>query len=151
MATVAPEETAAFAARHESHFAVRLDRGVSPEGGTTAVQKVPVTLSSSQRTELRALLERARLDTRAEVLKFVSTFRADERERWQAFDQAIDRGESVLDFDLEAFRLLPDGDPRAFVRAEWKVAGQPAYVVGAWVRVASTLALEHADARAGGC
>jgi hypothetical protein len=146
MVTVQQEEAGAFAIRHESHFSVRLDRGAPPELRTTAVQRVPLTLSSSQQTELLGLLERARLDTRPEVLKFVSTFDADQRERWRALDQAIGRGESVLDFDFEAFRLLPDGDPRAFVRAEWTVGGQPAYVVGAWVRVGSALTAEHVDA-----
>jgi hypothetical protein len=146
MVAVAPEEASTFAARRESHFVVRPDRGTPPESGATPVQRVPLMLSSSQQTQLRALLERARLDTRPEVLKFVSTFQTEQRDRWQALDQAIRRGESVLDFDFEAFRLLPDGDSRAFVRAEWKVGGQPAYVVGAWIRVGSVLTTEHADA-----
>jgi hypothetical protein len=45
-------------------------------------------------------------------------------------------------FDIRAFRLTPDGAPRLFVRARWKLENAPVFLMTAWLR-AETLTLEE--------
>jgi hypothetical protein len=40
----------------------------------------------------------------------------------------------VLDYDIRAFRLTPDGVPRLFVRARWKLADAPVFLMTAWFK-----------------
>jgi len=44
------------------------------------------------------------------------------------------RGEGTLDYDMRAFRLSPDGAPRVFVRARWKLANAPVFLMSAWFK-----------------
>ena len=54
---------------------------------------------------------------------------------WLHADQGLTRGEGALDYDLHAYRLTPDGDPRLFVRARWRLDGATAFLMSAWFRV----------------
>ena len=56
---------------------------------------------------------------------------------WLRADRALTRGEGVLDYDLRAFRLTPDANPRLFVRARWTLAGSPVFLMTAWFKDAS--------------
>ena len=51
---------------------------------------------------------------------------------WIHADQGLARGEGTLDYDLRALRLTPDGVPRLFVRARWKLNDAPAFLMTAW-------------------
>jgi hypothetical protein len=53
---------------------------------------------------------------------------------WLHADRGLIRGEGALDYDIRAFRLAPDGDPRLFVRARWKLADSPVFLMSAWFR-----------------
>jgi hypothetical protein len=44
------------------------------------------------------------------------------------------RGEGKLDYDVRAFRLTPDGVPRLFVRARWKLVNAPVFLMTAWFK-----------------
>lgn len=56
---------------------------------------------------------------------------------WLHADQGLIRGEGTLDYDVRAFRLTPDGLPRLFVRARWKLADAPAFLMTAWFKTES--------------
>jgi hypothetical protein len=49
-------------------------------------------------------------------------------------DRGLTRGEGTLDYDMRAFRLSPDGMPRVFVRARWKLANAPVFLMSAWFK-----------------
>lgn len=61
---------------------------------------------------------------------------------WLHADQGLARGEGTLDYDVRAFRLTPDEVPRLFVRARWKLADAPVFLMTAWFKSA----LSPADA-----
>jgi hypothetical protein len=56
------------------------------------------------------------------------------RREWLHRDKKLAAGEGQLDYDVRAFRLTPDGMPRLFVRARWKLDGAPAFLMTAWFR-----------------
>jgi hypothetical protein len=49
-------------------------------------------------------------------------------------DRGVIRGEGTLDYDMRAFRLSPDGNPGVFVRARWKLANAPVFLISAWFK-----------------
>jgi len=53
---------------------------------------------------------------------------------WIRADQALQRGEGALDYDIRSFRLTPDGIPRRFVRARWKLANVTVFLMSAWFK-----------------
>jgi hypothetical protein len=59
---------------------------------------------------------------------------------WIHADRGLMRGEGTLDYDMRAFSLTPDGAPRLFVRARWKLANAPVFLMSAWFKVESTKA-----------
>jgi hypothetical protein len=56
------------------------------------------------------------------------------RREWLHRDKRLAAGEGQLDYDQRAFRLTPDGAPRLFVRARWKLDGAAAFLMTAWFR-----------------
>ena len=56
------------------------------------------------------------------------------RHEWLHRDKKLAAGEGKLDYDLRAFRLTPDGAPRVFVRARWKLDALPVFLMTAWLR-----------------
>ena len=64
---------------------------------------------------------------------------------WLHADQGLARGEGILDYDLRAFRLTPDGVPRLFVRARWKLAGAAVFLMTAWFKADAPPVLLFAD------
>jgi hypothetical protein len=58
------------------------------------------------------------------------------------------RGEGKLDYDVLAFRLTPDGFPRLFVRARWKLVNASVFLMSAWFKAESLAAVtESAEAK----
>lgn len=53
---------------------------------------------------------------------------------WIRADQGLQRGEGALDYDVRAFRLTPDGIPRLFVRARWKLSNNAVFLMSAWFK-----------------
>ena len=53
---------------------------------------------------------------------------------WIHVDRGLTRGEGTLDYDMRAFRLSPDQAPRVFVRARWKLANAPVFLMSAWFK-----------------
>jgi hypothetical protein len=61
---------------------------------------------------------------------------------WIHADRGADPRRRQAHFDIRAFRLTPDGAPRLFVRARWKLENAPVFLMTAWPR-AETLPLEE--------
>ena len=53
---------------------------------------------------------------------------------WLHADKALARGAAVLDYDVHAFAITPDGIPRLFVRARWTLDGSPVFLMTAWFK-----------------
>ncbi len=60
---------------------------------------------------------------------------------WIHVDRGLTRGEGRLDYDVRAFRLTPDSAPRLFVRARWKLANAPVFLMSAWFKEESSKAV----------
>jgi hypothetical protein len=67
-------------------------------------------------------------------------------ERWRKIDQKLRNGESKLDYDMQAFRMTPDGRLRLFIRARWMVDQQPGFLMSVWVRLDPQLLVESVNA-----
>jgi hypothetical protein len=152
LATVAPDEAARFETVTEKYYVARLEREEEPAAVRTSLGPIAFQLDDARRTELAALLEQERVRTWADVKPDAedSYSRAEKRglkwpARWRSLDARLARGEGALTFDVQAFRLTPDGDPRLFVRARWSAAGYVAYALSAWVRMSNTLVAEDTN------
>ena len=150
--TVAADESARFATVSENYFVARLERETDAVAPVTTIGPIAFTLDAARRAELSALLERERVRTwpgvRAEAESFYnhSTNRAAAwAARWRALDAALDRRDATISYDIQAFRLTADGEPRLFVRARWAVGHTLVYALRAWVRVSKALGLDDSD------
>ncbi len=48
--------------------------------------------------------------------------------------EALAEGSATVTYDAQPYRLTPDGAPRIFVRAIWRVGEQQAFAAAAWIR-----------------
>lgn len=76
--------------------------------------------------------ESAGLTAFARTAQFRSD-RAWARER-QQIDEAVERGEAKVRYDVQAFQLAPDRTPVLFVRAEWLVGRRQGFAATLWLR-----------------
>lgn len=157
LARVTTDEGARFEAVAEKYYIARLERGDDAGPAATRVGPIVFSLDVKRRDELSVLLERERQRTwpalRSTSQQDYARQEASGRKwpaRWRQLDARLDRGEARLTFDVQAFRLTPDGDPRLFVRARWTAGGALVYVMSAWVRVTSVMTLEQSDVTAAG-
>jgi hypothetical protein len=65
---------------------------------------------------------------------------------WLHADRGLALGKGVLDYDVHSYRLTPDGVPRLFVRARWKLAGTPVFLITAWFKADTQPVLLSSDA-----
>lgn len=138
-----------FSSVQEKFFVARPNDDWTRPERRTSVGVSPFTPSSSQRASIEKLLteELARtLPGRRKDLEFM--LRDDNRRTWQRLYDRIALGQATIGYDVQAFRLTPDGDPRLFVRARWHMDNRPVYLLGAWIRSGATMTVESADARA---
>jgi hypothetical protein len=66
---------------------------------------------------------------------------------WQQHDERLARGEGKLFYDLQALRLTPDGQPRYYVRAQWTLDRETAFLMSAWARPDRDMLLEGVNTR----
>ena len=166
LASVPPEQQAVFGASHGEYFAVR----------RTAVEPVESPVAShiaelrewkaspgiakqiEQQLNQRMQQEVSKIDARLLANRGTPGANAGESplgsarprlREWIHADQALLRGEGALVYDVRAFRLTPDGMPRLFVRARWKLADATVFLMSAWFRTdpaGAQAALLFADA-----
>jgi len=150
LASVPADQQAAFAASAQEYFAVRRNPVESVETPVPAhIAELPDWKPSpvarkqiEQQLNDRMRQELAKIDAclvanaaspgvRAGDLPVAYVPRAKE---WIHADHGLQRGEGVLDYDIRTFRLTPDGAPRLFVRARWKLADAPVFLMAAWFK-----------------
>ncbi|HLW83984.1 MAG TPA: hypothetical protein VKR60_02140 [Candidatus Sulfotelmatobacter sp.] len=118
---------------------------IAPHAAELADWKVPPSFSK-QITELltqRMLEELTRIDASLRANMNSPDVNPDpwlagnvrtRRKEWLHRDKKLAAGEGQLDYDVRAFRLSPDGVPRLFVRARWKLDGAAVFLMTAWFR-----------------
>jgi hypothetical protein len=151
LATVPPEQQAAFAASGQDYFVVRR-KAVEPvdppvtshireltgwRPSPAAAQQIERQLTERMKQEL------ARIDARLIANAGSPGATANESlvghaqprfKEWIHADRGLIRGEGTLDYDMRAFRVSPDAVPRVFVRARWKLANASVFLMSAWFK-----------------
>ena len=163
LAAVSEKQRAEFAATPSEYFVVRRGAAPVAEPAVVPVQSgqvsAPVSAhiaelaewkaSANLQKQIAALLNQRMLQ---ELVRIDATLRANanspdpnpdpwlagnvrtRRREWLHRDKKLAAGEGQLDYDVRAFRLTPDGAPRLFVRARWKVDDTAAFLMTAWFR-----------------
>jgi hypothetical protein len=154
LASVPPEQQSAFAASRSEYFAVRR-AGVEPANPPVnlpageAIGEIGWPQSPALSTEIETQLNTRMKQELAPIDESlhananspgatatdmpVGNVRPYLRE-WLRADRALARGEGTLDYDVRAFRLAPDGQPRLYVRARWKLSDAPVFLMSAWFK-----------------
>jgi len=154
LASVPVDQQTAFAASSQEYFAVRRSPVESVENPVLEHiaelpdwKPSPVTRKQiEQQLNERMRQELAKIDARLVANASSPGARAGDlpvgyvprAKEWIHADHGLSRGEGVLDYDIQAFRLTPDGAPRLFVRARWKLADAPAFLMTAWFKEETT-------------
>ena len=144
---VAAVDEPRFRAVTDKYFMARQASSEARPVTRSTVGPVPYQLTDGRRAGIAGLLERELRRTWPSVRDEAAQWygRADDARhqqwsaQWKRLDAGVDRGEGRLSFDVQAFRLTPDGDPRLFVRARWVIGGLVVYAMSVWVRDGSTL------------
>src|SRR5579864_2637234 len=154
LATVPSEQQAAFGATAQDYFAVRRRAVESNDPSVashiaelagwrpspTAAKQIEQKLAERMKQEVAKIDDRliANAGSPGSMAGELPVARAQPRlKEWIHVDRGLMRGEGTLDYDLRAFRLTPDGAPRLFVRARWKLANAAVFLMTAWFRVES--------------
>ena len=162
LASIPRDQQAAFAASRREYFVIRHKPVESADPPSTAhVAELPDWKPSpamrkliAQQLNDRMKQELAQIDARlvanaaspGEAAGELPVGGARPRlKEWLQADQGLARGEGALDFDVRAFRLTPDGDPRLYVRARWRLADATVFLMSSWFRVQTQLASAQPD------
>jgi len=151
LATVPAEQQAAFAASGQDYFVVRR-KAVEPVDPpvTSRIRELTgwrpspaAALQIERQLTERMKQEVGKIDARlianagspGETANESLVGHAQPRTKeWLHVDRGLIRSEGTLDYDTRAFRLSPDGVPRVFVRARWKLANAPVFLMSAWFK-----------------
>ncbi|HEY6373195.1 MAG TPA: hypothetical protein VIX37_21650 [Candidatus Sulfotelmatobacter sp.] len=153
LASLPPDQQAAFAASPQEYFAVRRN---AVESAGTPVPSHIVELADwrpspamkrqiEQRLNDRMKQELTNIDTRllsnaaspGAAAGELPGYARPRLKEWIHADHGLTRGEGTLDYDIRAFHLTPDAVPRLFVRARWKLANAPVFLMTAWFKAES--------------
>jgi hypothetical protein len=151
LASVPPDQRPAYAASGREYFLVRraavqsVDPPVSahiaelPDWKTSPelAQAIEQQLNERMKQEVSNIDARLLANANSPGMSAANLPVANVRPRlkeWIHADRGLTRGEGTLDYDLRAFRLTPDGTPRLFVRARWKLNDAPAFLMTAWFK-----------------
>lgn len=149
LASVPAEQQSAFNASQRDYFLIRSSTVESADPPTNAhIAELPAWKASpavsrliQQQLNARMKDEVAKIDARlisnagspgATSLPLPIGDARPRLKEWLHADQGLARGEGILDYDVRAFRLTPDGAPRLFVRARWTLADATAFLMTAW-------------------
>src|SRR5438270_8398029 len=151
LASVVPDQQAAFAVLPQNYFVVRRTR---VETARSSIPSLIAELSdwkastAAKRQIEQQLTERmqqevARIDARLEANAASPGAQAADGpahprlKEWIHADRGLIHGKGTLDYDIRAFRLTPDGDPRLFVRSRWTLANSPVFLMTTWFKAGS--------------
>ena len=68
-----------------------------------------------------------------------------EYDAWKQFAENTAAGRGQLTYEMQAFQLSPDGNPRVLVRAQWMVQKGRVFLMSTWLRVGPTVTAEEKD------
>jgi hypothetical protein len=151
LAIVPPDQQAAFAASGQDYFVVRrkavepADRPVTSHireltgwrPSPAAAQQIERQLTERMKQEVGKIDARliANAGSPGATANESLVGHAQPRfKEWIHADRGLIRGEGTLDYDRRAFLLSPDGVPRVFVQARWKLAHAPVFLMSAWFK-----------------
>jgi len=160
LASVPPEQQSAFAASRSEYFALRrapVESAIPPVNlpAGEAIGEIGWPQSRGLNTEIETQLngrmkqELARIDASLHANAHSPGATATDMpvgnvrpylKEWLRADRALARGEGTLDYDIRAFHLAPDGQPRLYVRARWKLSDAPVFLMSAWFRAETSKA-----------
>src|SRR5262245_35543623 len=156
---IAPEHVAAFNAVREKYFLSERStaspstepersavRTVLSPSGSEFLQKLESTLTDFLSRELPGVRTEAGADA-ARMASSSVGYQRSWAERQRAMEDAMDRGEATLTYEIQSFHLSPDGVPVHFVRAEWKVRGRQGFAASLWLRGDQSLEILESDLR----
>jgi hypothetical protein len=143
---VVPEQSQAFTAQPAKYFLT--ERSTTPpssraeSSAAVGVASSPATAEFRRAVEstLDALLARELPRVRGEAAPAIARMASSSgyHRSWarqqQAVDDAMQRGRGKLTFDIQSFRLAPDGVLLHFVRAEWTVGQRQGFAASLWLR-----------------
>jgi len=155
LASIPPEQQSVLDASSREYFVVRskpvesADPAVNSQIGELAGWKTSPDAAKQIEQQLNGRMKQevARIDARLLANAGTPGEAAGEfpvggarprLKEWIRADQGLARGEGVLDYDLRAFRLTPDGAPRLFVRARWTLANAPVFLMTSWFKAESS-------------
>ena len=144
---VAPAQAPAFAAVRTRYFVAtpapaEMPNAVARGIGTLPASTPPPDVRRAIDSILDAILAREFPAIRSKesagltAVARTAQFRSDPawaRER-QQIDEAVERGEAKVRYDVQAFQLAPDRTPVLFVRAEWLVGRRQGFAATLWLR-----------------
>jgi hypothetical protein len=144
---VVPEQSDAFSALPAKYFlaerSMTLQASKAESGSAVRVAPSPSTagfrrgLESTLNALLARELPRVRADAAPGLARMASSpvsYHRSWARRQQAVEEAMQSGRGALTYDIQSFRLAPDGVLLHFVRAEWTVRRQQGFAASVWLR-----------------
>src|SRR5579871_1210895 len=153
LASIPEDHARVFNSSAQDYFVVRHDVVESADPPVTvpiaeitnwnasplAAKQIEQQLTSRMKQEVAAIDARLLANAASPGVQSLPLPVGDARPRlkeWLHADKGLVRDEGLLEYDLHAFRLTPDGNPRLFVRARWTLAGATTFVMTAWFEAA---------------
>ncbi len=155
LALVDQSERQAFERLSELHYLIIPDSGdvePAPADPEPVVlrEAPPLSGDAKERLEstLEELLKRELPKVRASsAANYALMSQLGRRNPWPHRDERLARAEGKLSYDLQAVRLSPDGQARYYVRAEWVLDKDVAFLLSAWVRPDRDMLIESVNDR----
>lgn len=145
-ARVTEERIPAFAKVREKYFPARAIPGWSLPAKTTSVGPSAYVVTPQDRQNIEVVLRRAFARESPRILqKAASDSHAVDTTEIREKYRQISAGRGTINFDVQAFRVTPDGLPRLFVRAVWNLDGKSVFLMNAWLRTAPAIDIDGAD------
>ena len=151
LASVPPERRSAFAATRHEYFSVRrttVESATPPvnfpvgeisdwKPSSAIAKQIEDQLNARMKQELSKIDSRLLTNAGSPGATASETMIGNARpylKEWLHADRGLLRDEGKLDYDIRAFHLAPDSLPRLFVRARWKLADAPVFLMSAWFK-----------------
>ena len=146
---VSPDGLDAFRAANADHFILTEPRAAGPERPHSETDP---TAADSERDAITRELENLLPDELARVRHDMEGEYERQKSqawvpRWRGFDERLANGEGVIEADVSKVELGSEGS-RFFVRAQWKLGDDVAFLAWAWVRPGDEVVVEQVNTRA---
>ena len=123
--------------------------GWTPAVKNTAVGPIAYAVTENGRQAIESVLQQTFERESPKILEELTRgVRRDGIDDLRQKYRRVSAGGARINFDVQAFRLTPDGLPRLFVRAVWNLDGKTVFLMSAWLRTAPALEIEAADLHA---